>query len=181
MRLRNSAVDSSGSLPSRSQRRTWTKKATSTNAPAATSPTVSHPLSSAARTPNTTSTSPTADSTAPTVSGRRVGSADNGSSKRRLNSTIASTITAWNTNAARQLIAEVIRPPSNGPAAAPMPPIPLTTPKARAREVVSVNSNVVRMYTGGMSIAVPTPSRIELPMISTPRFGDTALINAPIP
>ncbi len=37
------------------------------------------------------------------------------------------------------------------------------------------------MYTGGMSSAVPTPSRIEFPMISTSRLGDTALITAPIP
>ena len=40
---------------------------------------------------------------------------------------------AWNTNAARQLIAVVMRPPINGPAAAPTPPIPLITPKAQAR------------------------------------------------
>ena len=47
---------------------------------------------------------------------------------------------AWNTNAARQLIAVVIRPPINGPAAAPTPPIPVITPKALARDVVSVKS-----------------------------------------
>ena len=44
---------------------------------------------------------------------------------------------AWKTNAARQLIAVVIRPPISGPAAAPMPPMPLITPNARAREVTS--------------------------------------------
>ena len=37
--------------------------------------------------------------------------------------TITAMIRAWKTNAARQLIAEVIRPPSSGPAAAPMPPM----------------------------------------------------------
>ena len=47
--------------------------------------------------------------------------------------------------AARQLMAEVIRPPISGPAAAPMPPMPLMTPKARARDVMSANSIVVRM------------------------------------
>jgi hypothetical protein len=47
--------------------------------------------------------------------------------------------------AARQLIAEVMRPPINGPAAAPMPPKALMTPNARAREVISVNNSVVRM------------------------------------
>ena len=52
---------------------------------------------------------------------------------------------AWNTKAARQLMAEVIRPPISGPAAAPTPPIALITPNARAREVSSVNSSVVRM------------------------------------
>lgn len=52
---------------------------------------------------------------------------------------------AWNTNAARQLIAEVMSPPISGPAAAPMPPSAMIVPKARAREVVSVKSSVVRM------------------------------------
>jgi hypothetical protein len=54
-------------------------------------------------------------------------------------------INAWKTNAARQLIAVVMRPPINGPAAAPMPPIPVMIPKARARDVRSLNSSVVRM------------------------------------
>jgi hypothetical protein len=48
-------------------------------------------------------------------------------------------------NAARQLTAVVIRPPISGPAAAPMPPSPLMTPNARAREVRSLNRSVVRM------------------------------------
>ena len=55
------------------------------------------------------------------------------------------TITAWNTNAARQLMAVVMRPPINGPAAAPTPPMPVITPNALARDVTSVNSIVVRM------------------------------------
>ena len=42
------------------------------------------------------------------------------------------TITAWNTNAPRQLIAVVMRPPISGPAAAPMPPMPVITPNALA-------------------------------------------------
>ena len=32
-----------------------------------------------------------------------------------------------------------------------------------------------------MSSAVPTPSKTELPRISTPRLGETALSRAPIP
>ena len=52
---------------------------------------------------------------------------------------------AWKTKAARQLMAEVMSPPSSGPAAAPMPPIALIAPNARARELISVNSKVVRM------------------------------------
>ena len=83
----------------------------------------------------TTSTSPTADSTAPRMSKGRVGSAGSGSTSRRLSNTITTMIKAWKTNAARQLIAEVIRPPINGPAAAPTPPIALITPNARARDV----------------------------------------------
>jgi hypothetical protein len=52
---------------------------------------------------------------------------------------------AWNTNAARQLIADAITPPINGPAAAPIPPSPLITPNARARDVRSSKRSVVRM------------------------------------
>jgi hypothetical protein len=45
------------------------------------------------------------------------------------------------------------------------------TPNARARDVRSLNAIVVRMYTGGINSAVPTPSMIEFPRISTPRPG----------
>ena len=48
-------------------------------------------------------------------------------------------------NAARQLIAVVMTPPISGPAAAPMPPSPLITPKAQARDVRSLNHSVARM------------------------------------
>ena len=58
---------------------------------------------------------------------------------------IVATTAAWKMNAARQLIPVVIRPPINGPAAAPMPPSPLITPKAQARDVRSLNHNVARM------------------------------------
>ena len=52
---------------------------------------------------------------------------------------------AWKTNAARQLMAVVMSPPISGPAAAPTPPIPVMTPKARARDVMLLKSSVVRM------------------------------------
>ncbi len=42
-------------------------------------------------------------------------------------------------------MAVVIRPPINGPVAAPTPPIPLITPKAQARDLMSLKSRVVRM------------------------------------
>ena len=58
---------------------------------------------------------------------------------------IVAMITAWKMNAARQLIPVVITPPMSGPAAAPMPPRPLMTPNARARDVRSSNLSVVRM------------------------------------
>ena len=93
----------------------------------------------------TRQTSPAAERTAPRVSKGRVGSGATGSSILRLRKTMTATIRAWKTNAARQLIAVVMRPPSSGPAAAPMPPMPLITPNARAREVMSWNSIVVRM------------------------------------
>ena len=106
---------------------------------------MSSPLVSAWRIPNTKKNMPTADRNAPNASNGRVGSAGIGSETRRLSSTISAITRAWNTNAARQLIAVVISPPISGPAAAPMPPIPLMTPNARAREVRSVNRSVVRM------------------------------------
>jgi hypothetical protein len=58
---------------------------------------------------------------------------------------IVPTSAAWKTNAARQLIPVVIRPPISGPAAAPIPPSPLITPKAQARDVRLRNHNVARM------------------------------------
>ena len=58
---------------------------------------------------------------------------------------MVATIRAWKTNAARQLIPVVMMPPISGPAAAPMPPIPLITPKALARDVRSVKAIVARM------------------------------------
>ena len=102
-------------------------------------------LSSAASTPITTRTRPAADSTAPTLSKGCVRSAGRGSSMARLSHRIAATTSAWNTKAARQLMAVVMRPPISGPAAAPMPPIPVMMPKALARDVKSVSRIVVRM------------------------------------
>ena len=58
---------------------------------------------------------------------------------------IAAMTRAWNTKAARQLIAEVMRPPISGPDAPPTPPAALIIPNARALEVRSVSSSVVRM------------------------------------
>ena len=145
VRLRNRAVDSSGSLPARSLDRTDTKNAASTTAPATMRATISQPLLSAARMPSTTRTRPVAERTAPVTSNCRVGSAGSGSLIPRASQMMTAMTRAWKMNAARQLIAEVIRPPISGPAAAPMPPSALITPNARAREVRSVNSSVVRM------------------------------------
>ena len=100
---------------------------------------------SAASTPITTRISPAADRTAPRVSKGRVGSGAMGSTIERLIQMITAMTSAWNTNAARQLIAVVMRPPIKGPAAAPTPPIPVITPNALARDVMSVKSSVVRM------------------------------------
>ena len=79
------------------------------------------------------------------MSKRRVGSAGSGSLIPRASQTITAMTRAWKMNAARQLMAVVIKPPISGPAAAPMPPIALITPNARARELSPVNSRVVRM------------------------------------
>ena len=88
---------------------------------------------------------PTADRTAPRVSKGRVGSGGSGSTMRRLSRMIAPTTAAWSRNETRQLMVVVMRPPISGPAAAPMPPMPLIRPKARARDLVSSKSSVVRM------------------------------------
>ena len=88
---------------------------------------------------------PTADKTAPNPSNGLVGSAGSGSVIRRLSRTISAMTAAWKTNAARQSIAVVMRPPISGPAAAPRPPSPLMTPNARARDVRSLKRSVVRM------------------------------------
>ena len=106
---------------------------------------MSETLLSACRIPNTTKNMPTADRIAPTTSKGRSGSAGRGSTIRRLSRMIATMTAAWKMKAARQLIAVVMRPPISGPAAAPMPPRPLITPNARAREVISLNASVVRM------------------------------------
>ena len=58
---------------------------------------------------------------------------------------IVATTAAWSRNDARQLIVVVIRPPISGPAAAPIPPIPLITPNAFARDFRSLNASVARM------------------------------------
>ena len=106
---------------------------------------MSNPLLSACRIPVTTKNMPTAERTAPRASKGRVGSAARGSSMRRLSTTIKTMMATWKMNAARQLMAVVITPPMSGPAAAPMPPSPLITPNARARDVRSSNRRVVRM------------------------------------
>ena len=58
---------------------------------------------------------------------------------------MSATMMAWKTNAARQLSAVAIAPPISGPVAAPIPPMPLTTPKAHARDFRSRNKIVTRM------------------------------------
>ena len=64
-------------------------------------------------------------------------------------------------NDTRQLVVVVIRPPMSGPAAAPMPPAALMAPNAFARAVISLKKTVAKMYTGGMSSAVPMPCSSE--------------------
>ena len=145
VRLRNSPVDSSGSWPARSLARIHRKNQARTSAPTTSRASISQPLLSAARIPMTTRTRPTADRTAPPVSKGRLGSGGRGSWTRRASQTITAMTRAWNTKAARQLIASVIRPPISGPDAPPTPPAALITPNARAREVRSVSSRVVRM------------------------------------
>ena len=102
-------------------------------------------LTPACRIPSTTKNIPTADRIAPTASNGRSGSGATGSTTRRPSTMIVTTTKAWKTNAARQLIPEVITPPINGPAAAPIPPSPLITPNAFARDSNDVNAIVVRM------------------------------------
>ncbi len=58
---------------------------------------------------------------------------------------IQATTSTCSPNEARQLIALVTTPPINGPAAAPRPPAPLTTPKYLARALMSGKATVTRM------------------------------------
>ena len=174
-------MDSRASFPARSLLRIQAKNPARMAAPATRSTAVRARLVSAAMMPPTRTTSPAADRTAPTVSKGRVGSAGTGSVMERPRSTMITMMMAWKTKAARQVVAVVIAPPVNGPVAAPIPPIPLMTPNAQARDFRSANSMVVRMYTGGIRRAVPTPSKTELPRMSTPSPGDRALSTAPTP
>ena len=72
---------------------------------------------------------PGADKTAPVRSNRGRGSAGPGSAILRPSQMIQATTSTCSPNDARQLIALVKIPPISGPAAAPSPPAPLTTPK----------------------------------------------------
>jgi hypothetical protein len=123
----------------------WTKNKARTMAPTVNRTAMSARSLSAARTPITTRMRPTADKTAPSVSKGRVGSGAMGSTMSRLSQRITAMTIAWKTNAARQLMAVVMSPPIKGPAAAPMPPIPVMIPKARALDVRLLKSSVVRM------------------------------------
>ncbi len=146
VRLRNNAVDNSGSTPARSLARTEWKNPTRVKAPATSRPSISQRLLSAASTPDTTRTSPADDSTAPRTSNGRAGSGGRGSrTYLRLSTKITTITSAWNRNATRQLSVVVMSPPISGPVAAPMPAMPLIAPKARARAVTPVNSIVARM------------------------------------
>ena len=102
-------------------------------------------LTPAWRIPNTTQNIPIPDRTAPIASNGDLGSGATGSTTRRPSTMIVATTSAWKMNAARQLMPDVIRPPISGPAAAPMPPKPLITPNALARDSSEVNAIVVRM------------------------------------
>ena len=86
-------------------------------------------------------------------------------------------------------IREAIHPPQ-------LPPLQVTSKPVAVRDIWGLygkdkKSNlfslaihgtvVVLLFTVASSKAVPTPSRIEFPRIKTPRPGEIALINAPIP
>jgi hypothetical protein len=58
---------------------------------------------------------------------------------------IQATTRTCSPNEARQLIALVTTPPISGPAAAPSPHAPLTTPKYLARDLTSGKATVTRM------------------------------------
>ena len=113
-----------------------------TSAPATIKISISHRLLSAARMPTTTSTRPRADSTAPVMSNGQVGSGGSGSLILRNDHSNDEGLENERSSPADR---GGERPPISGPAAAPMPPMALITPNARARDVISVNSSVVRM------------------------------------
>ena len=162
-RLRNRSVRKRGSPPRRSIDRMCRKNHSRIAAPTAMSTTMRPTFVLACRMPKTMKNIPSADRTAPSRSKRGFAPWMPVSATLRPSSTMPATTIACSRNEYRQLHVVVMRPPMSGPAAAPTPPIPMTTPKAFARAVTSVNSAVVRMYTGGIMSAEPTPSKIEYP------------------
>src|SRR6185312_1595419 len=181
VRFLNSSTESNASLPALSRELMNRKKPARNASPIATNTISSVTLVSACKIPKTRQNMPTPDRIAPTASNARVESGGTGSTTRRPRKMIVTTTRAWNTNAARQLIPDVMTPPMSGPAAAPMPPNPLITPNAFARDSIEVNAIVVRMYTGGIRNAVPTPWNTELPRMRIPSPGAIALKTVPIP
>ena len=135
-RLRNSAVDSSAGRPARSSAPDRAEEQREDDHAGEQEASVNQRLLSAARMPRTTKMRPSDDITAPPMSNGRPGSAGSGSRTVRRSSKIVATTSVWKTNAARQLIVEAIRPPISGPVAAPIPPIALIVPNARALEVI---------------------------------------------
>ena len=93
--------------------------------------------------PNTTKTSPAADSTAPVTS--KAPFVPFAPENFRPMTMMPSTTRTWAMKDARQLIALVMRPPIKGPAAAPNPAAALTRPKALARDSRSANATVRMM------------------------------------
>lgn len=134
MRSSNNLGEHSGSRFRRSRRRMCQANSPSSIRPAAIDThTVTQSCTLVRNTPSTTRNSPAPDNTAPTRSNSRRGAAVTGSP--RASTTTTATTSTCNRNDARQLNALVISPPTNGPAAAPSPPAPLTIPNPRALAV----------------------------------------------
>ncbi len=70
------------------------------------------------------------------------------------------------------------RPPISGPAATAIAPADATSPYARGRSA-RAKFDATSATIAGMINAAPMPSRNDQPIISTVRFGASAVVNDP--
>ena len=130
-------------------------------------------------TPNTVMERPTTESTAPTRS-KDTRSSGGMSFTRRSDNRMTPTMTTSPANTHRHEVKVVTAPPTRGPAATAMAPAAAISPYAAGRRSWG-KLPATRATMAGMMRAAPRPSNPDQPMMSTVRFGDSAVIADPVP